>query len=155
MSHPKVFVNGKLAGEWAYGYSSFRVEITPLVNCGGTNTVAVRLENPAGSSRWYPGGGIYRHVWLEKTLPVHVAHWGVFVHTPRVSAADAEVVVETTVDNQSAAPAAARVRQDLVASDGRRVLASGAATLPSLAAGASGKTTIRMTVREPQLWDVR
>jgi len=69
-----VFVNGKLAGEWAYGYSSFRVEITDFVKFESANIVAVRLDNPSDSSRWYPGGGIYRHVWLEKTSPIHVAH---------------------------------------------------------------------------------
>ena len=155
MSHPKVFVNGKLAGEWAYGYSSFRVEITGFVHFGGTNVVAVRLDNPAGSSRWYPGGGIYRHVWLEKTLPVHVAHWGVFVHTPRVSAAEAQVVVETTVENQSAEPAALSVRQELIAPDGASVIASATAMLPRLAASAGGEATTSMTVKEPQLWDLR
>ena len=154
MSHPKVFVNGKLAGEWAYGYSSFRVDITDVVNPGGSNIIAVRLDNPAGSSRWYPGGGIYRHVWLEKTPPLHIAHWGVFVHTPRVAAAEAEIAVETQVDNQSTQPTDLTVRQSLIAPEGKRVLASGETNLSSLAPDASGKTTIRLTVKEPQLWDV-
>ena len=44
--------------------------------------LAIRLDNPPESSRWYPGGGIYRHVWLEKTAPIHVAHWGSYVTTP-------------------------------------------------------------------------
>src|SRR5512133_420859 len=101
MSHPKVFVNGKLAGEWAYGYSSFRVDITDFVNFSRKNVIAVRLDNPADSSRWYPGGGIYRHVRLEKTDPVHIAHWGVFVHTPEVSAESAQIMAEVTIDNQS------------------------------------------------------
>ncbi|MCX6894745.1 MAG: DUF4982 domain-containing protein [Verrucomicrobia bacterium] len=154
MAHPKVFVNGQLAGEWAYGYASFRVEITDLVNFGGANLIAVRLDNPANSSRWYPGGGIYRHVRLEKTSPVHVGHWGVFVHTPSVSKTVAEVVVETTVNNQSAQAADVTVRQELLAPESKRVLASGEAKLIGVAANASGEIAMKLSVRQPQLWDV-
>lgn len=154
MSHPKVFVNGKLAGEWAYGYSSFRVEITDFVRFDGANLVAVRLDNPPDSSRWYPGGGIYRHVRLEKTSPVHVAHWGVFVHTPTVSKNAAEVVVETTVDNQSAQSANITVREELLAPDSGKVLASGETKLSPVTANASGQALIKMDVKKPQLWDI-
>ena len=154
MSHPKVFVNGKLAGEWAYGYSSFRVEITNFVKFDGPNLIAVRLDNPADSSRWYPGGGIYRHVRLEKTQPVHVAHWGVFVHTPNVSKQAADVVVETTVNNQSAQSVDVIVRQEVFATDDKRVLASGEAKLNAVVSKASGATKIIMNLNHPQLWDV-
>lgn len=154
MSHPKIFVNGQLAGEWAYGYNSFRVDLTPLLKVPGQNLIAVRLDNPADSSRWYPGGGIYRHVWLEKKSPVHVAHWGVFVHTPVVSSAAAEVVVETTIDNQSARPADLTVRQELLAPDGTRLLASHEGSGLAVSAGASVKTSARLQVSQPRLWDV-
>ena len=154
MSHPKVFVNGKPAGEWAYGYSSFRVEITDLVKFDGANVIAVRLDNPPDSSRWYPGGGIYRHVWLEKTAPVHVAHWGVFVHTPKVDKDAAEIVAETTVDNQSAQTADVTVRQKVLAPDGHEVLARGEAKIKGVAANSSGTATVTMNVAHPQLWDI-
>lgn len=98
MSHPKVFVNGQLAGEWAYGYASFRVELTKFLKPDGANVIAVRLDNPPDSSRWYPGGGLYRHVWLVTGGPVHLAHHGVFVHTPDVSAERATVVIETALE---------------------------------------------------------
>ena len=98
MSHPKVFVNGQLAGEWAYGYASFRVELTPHLKTDGPNVIAVRLDNPPDSSRWYPGGGLYRHVWLVTGGPVHLAHHGVFVHTPEVSVERATVAIETTLE---------------------------------------------------------
>ena len=88
---------------------------SPGGDSNGANLIAVRLDNPANSSRWYPGGGLYRHVWLVTTLPVHVAHWGVFVQTPAVSSNVAKVVVETTVDNQSALAADVVVRQELLA----------------------------------------
>ena len=154
MSHPNVFVNGRLAGEWAYGYSSFRVEITGFVKLDGSNVIAVRLDNPADSSRWYPGGGIYRRVRLEKTQPVHVAHWGVFVQTPQADRDAADVVAETTVDNQSEEPADITVRQEVLAPESRRVLATGETKLEGLAANASGVATVAMHLPHPQLWDV-
>ena len=85
MSCPQVFVNGKKAGEWAYGYSSFRVDMTPHLREGKKNVVAVLASNKPQSTRWYPGAGIYRHVWLERTAPVHIDHWGVYVTTPQIS----------------------------------------------------------------------
>ena len=66
MACPQVYVNGKKAGEWAYGYASFRVDITPFLKPGKPNLIAVQASNKPSSTRWYPGAGIYRHVWLEK-----------------------------------------------------------------------------------------
>lgn len=99
MSCPKVYVNGKFAGEWAYGYNSFRVDITPFLLPGKKNLVAVQASNKPSSTRWYPGAGIYRHVWLEKTGAVHLAQWPTYVTTPSVSKAVATVKVETTLEN--------------------------------------------------------
>ena len=101
MSYATVWLNGQLVGGWPYGYASFRLDLTPYVKPGGDNTLAIRLDNPRDSSRWYPGGGIYRNVWLEKTSPVHVDHWGTYVTTPQVSASAATVAIQTTVRNDS------------------------------------------------------
>ena len=79
-----VYVNGKKVGFRPYGYSSFEYDITPYVQ-EGKNVVAVRVDNSdQPNSRWYSGCGIYRHVWLTKTNPIHVKHWGVFVHDGKV-----------------------------------------------------------------------
>jgi len=72
MSYANVWINGHYAGGWPYGYSSWRGDLTPHIHFGGPNVLAIRLDNPPLSSRWYPGGGIYRHVWLVTTAPVHV-----------------------------------------------------------------------------------
>jgi beta-galactosidase len=64
MSHAAVWVNGHYVGGWPYGYASWRVDLTPYAKPGADNVVAIRLDNPPESSRWYPGGGIYRNVWL-------------------------------------------------------------------------------------------
>ena len=79
-----VYVNGKEVGFLPYGYSSFEYDITPYVK-KGENVVAVRVDNSdQPNSRWYSGCGIYRHVWLTKTNPIHVKHWGVFVNNGKV-----------------------------------------------------------------------
>ena len=99
MQRPVVFVNGQKAGEWKYGYASFRIDATPFLK-SGKNTVAVHVSNPPRSTRWYPGSGIYRNVWLEKTGDVHIDYNGVCVTTPVVTKDKAVVKVETTVVNE-------------------------------------------------------
>lgn len=74
MSEPVVKVNGKEAGRWAYGYNAFRVDITPYAKAG-RNTVEVDLQNVEESSRWYPGGGIYRPVKLIVTSKTRLNEW--------------------------------------------------------------------------------
>jgi len=101
MSYAAVWINGQLAGGWPYGYASWRVDLTPYVKPGGVNQIAIRLDNPSNSSRWYPGGGIYRNIWLVKTSPVHVAQWGTYLTTPKVSRSSASVHLRVTVDNDS------------------------------------------------------
>ena len=79
-----VYVNGQKVGFRPYGYSSFEYDITSYLK-EGENMVAVRVDNSdQPNSRWYSGCGIYRHVWLTQTHPVHIKHWGVFVHDGKV-----------------------------------------------------------------------
>jgi beta-galactosidase len=108
MAYPTVWLNGRFVGGWTYGYASFRLDLTPYLKVGGENVLAVRLENLPESSRWYPGAGIYRNVWLTKTAPVHVAHWGTFVKTIEVTE-DAVIWIETNVENNSGEPASISV----------------------------------------------
>ncbi|MAO66621.1 MAG: beta-galactosidase [Balneola sp.] len=101
MSYSMVWVNGNLVGGWPFGYASYRLDLTPYLNYGGENQIAIRLDNPPESSRWYPGGGLYRNVWLTKTNPVHVGQWGTYVTTPEVSEESANINLEVTIDNDS------------------------------------------------------
>ena len=80
MSEPHVFVNGKDAGSWAYGYNAFRLDITELVK-SGENTIEVALNNREESSRWYPGAGLYRPVTLVTTPKAHIDPWATSVRT--------------------------------------------------------------------------
>ena len=111
MSHPRVYVNGRQAGEWAYGYSSFRVDITPYLRPGERNLVAVLASNKQLSTRWYPGAGIYRHVWLVRTRSVHLAYNGIYVTTPEVSEQHATVKIRTEVENTGVTQARVTVEQ--------------------------------------------
>ena len=80
MSHATVTVNGMDLGGWPYGYASFAIRLNPALK-PGANEITVHLDNPEESSRWYPGGGIYRNVWITKTEKTSVAHWGTYVTT--------------------------------------------------------------------------
>ncbi|MBQ9813323.1 MAG: DUF4982 domain-containing protein [Thermoguttaceae bacterium] len=98
MSRCGVWINGNFVGGWGYGYTSFRVDATPFVKYGATNTIAVRCGNPPQSSRWYTGNGIYRNVWLVKSNETRVARWGVFVKTLDVSGETAKLSVSVDLE---------------------------------------------------------
>ena len=103
MSYSMVWINGHLAGGWPYGYTSWQVDLTPYINYGGINQLAIRLDNPVNSSRWYPGAGIYRNVWISKINPVHIAQWGSTVSTSEVTKNTAKVNVALSINNVSSA----------------------------------------------------
>lgn len=101
MSYAMVWLNGSLVGGWPYGYNSFRLDLTPYINFGSTNQLAIRIDNPNYSSRWYPGAGIYRNVWLVKTNPVRIAHWGTAVATPVATHERAIINLAVNLVNES------------------------------------------------------
>ncbi|ANH81382.1 beta-galactosidase [Niabella ginsenosidivorans] len=98
MSNATVFVNGKKAGNWPYGYNSFYLDVTPYLNPEGDNVVAVRLENLPESSRWYPGAGLYRNVHLIVTGKTHIPVWGTYITTPEADEQQAKVVIRTKIE---------------------------------------------------------
>ncbi len=158
MSYATVWLNGKFVGGWPYGYSSWRVDLTPYVDFGGENVVAIRLDNPPNSSRWYPGGGIYRNVWLVKTAPVHVAQWGTYVTTPEVSADAATVKIRVNVDNDSDADAAVSVKNEifeLKANGGKgQPVASFSAWNLNVTAHQTGSGEQQTAIVNPKLWSL-
>jgi beta-galactosidase len=153
MAQPKVFINGVLAGEWKYGYSSFRVDLTPHLKFGVSNTIAIRLENLPSSTRWYPGAGVYRHVWWVDAPQIHLEQWGVYVTTPEVSDEQASVVVESTVENHSAPAVQLTVQQEVLDPSGK-VVATANSRVRITGHGASVVVTNRLTVARPQRWDL-
>jgi beta-galactosidase len=157
MAYSTVWLNGQLVGGWPYGYESWRVNLTPYAKPGEKNELVIRLDNPPNSSRWYPGGGIYRNVWLVTTDPVHVGHWGTYVTTPDVSVASATVNLKVTVDNSSKENAQVSVATEIFAldSDGNKT-GPVVAAIPDagiqIAPGASVTTEGKTTVANPMLW---
>lgn len=99
MADPHVYVNGHLAGHWAYGYNAFRVDATPYLK-KGKNEISVSLNNREESSRWYPGGGLYRPVQLVTNADAaHIHQWGSYFRTLSIADGKAEVSICTNVKN--------------------------------------------------------
>ena len=157
MSYATVWLNGQLVGGWPFGYASWRVDLTPYVKPGGTNELAIRLDNPPDSSRWYPGGGIYRNVWLVKTTPLHVGHWGTHLTTPEVSRERATVNLQVTVDNDSKRSARVSVATEIFLLDtsGKKSGPAVAKIAPvnlQIQPGASAIAESTGQVIHPKLW---
>ncbi|WP_341272254.1 beta-galactosidase GalB [Xanthomonas campestris] len=158
MSYATVWLNGKLVGGWPYGYTSWRVDLTPYVVPGGHNQLTIRLDNPPDSARWYPGGGLYRNVWLTKTGPLRVAQWGTQLSTPQVSAERAQVQLAVQLDNAGAAAVQAQVSTALYALDDASGLRRGpavaqiAAVQVQVAAGGSARVQGSTQIEAPRRW---
>lgn len=101
MAFPEVYINGKLAGKWDYGYNSFFLDITEFVDYESKNTLAVKADTRQHDSRWYPGAGIYRKVQLLITDPIHIDIWGTHVHTPIIKSNYADVTASSKINNHS------------------------------------------------------
>src|SRR5688572_16481985 len=160
MSYATVWLNGQLVGGWPYGYNSWRVDLTPHIVSGGANQLAIRLDNPPASARWYPGSGLYRNVWLTKTHRLHVDQWGTFIRTPEVSKASASVQLAVSIANQTAAEATVDVTTDIYAldADGRkqgRSVATIGKTSTRVAAKGSVKVSGATSISKPRLWGPR
>ncbi|MDR1790013.1 MAG: DUF4982 domain-containing protein, partial [Opitutaceae bacterium] len=161
MARSAVWLNGRIVGGWPYGYSSWRAELTPFLKPGAENVLAVRLENPPDSSRWYPGSGLYRNVWLLKTAPLAVAQWGVAVTTPLVTRERAVVSVNVILENADAgADALADVAVNLYAADetgapAGAAVASGVVQKARVSAGKQASATVSLEVAKPRLWGLR
>jgi beta-galactosidase len=147
-----VWVNGHFLHREASGYSSFRIDITDYLHFGGRNVVAVRVDATTQEGWWYEGAGIYRHVWLTRTGPLHVGHWGTFVRAS-VKGNRAEVAVDTTVRNDGKAAASFSLMHELRDPDGRVVAR---ASTPPRRAGAEASTEVAATLRvaSPRLWSL-
>ena len=113
MSDGKVLVNGQEAGGWPYGYASWAVDLNPWLR-EGDNEIVVKLDNKEESSRWYPGGGIYRNVWISRQAPTSVAHWGTFV---KCALEGDEARVSLEIRLQTDKPQAAKVTTQIFWAD--------------------------------------
>ncbi len=118
----RVFFNGYFLGHHESGYDGFRYDITDLANCGGENTLAVRVDASQFEGWFYEGAGIYRHVWLVKTGPLHIAADGTFVHSQfarNVPEGPATIRVQTLLQNDDNNPVAAAIACEIFDSQGK------------------------------------
>ena len=149
----EVFINGHSLGVYPYGYSSFEYDLTPHLKPGQTNTIDVRVDNSQQKNcRWYSGSGIYRHVWLLVTDPIHVQHWGVGITTPEVSATSATVEVRTIVRNDSGQKQSVTVTTRLADSSGNDV--GNTRDQIELPAGQHQEVLATINVDNPLLWSL-
>jgi len=158
MAYAQVWLNGKYIGTWPYGYTSFRMDLTPYLQFGKENVLAVRLDTEKWDSRWYPGAGIYRHVWLVKTNDVHVDHWGTFITTPKVSVAAASVKLDITVANQSDENANVQLQTEIFeAGKGntlkKKILVTPAKSI-NIKQGSSLDASETVVIANPKLWSI-
>jgi beta-galactosidase len=159
MAYANVWLNGKYVGGWPYGYTSFRLDLTPYVNFGKDNLIAVRLDTKSWDSRWYPGAGIYRNVWLVKTSLLHVKYNGIYCTTPEITTDHGILSVETELENHFGEPVEATVSaavyklndEGVVSAEPVAVSVKSTATIP---ASAEHIFRFDISVNEPALWNL-
>ncbi|KAI0101184.1 glycoside hydrolase family 2 protein [Daldinia grandis] len=157
MSNSAVWINGQIIGGWPYGYNSFRLDLTPYVKAGD-NLLAIRIDNPLNFSRWYPGAGLYRNVWLVKVDQTHIGQYGTYITTPAVSAESADVSLTVEIENKGNSSRQVEVQTDVYIFDaesgksGADVIASFAQSTASVAASSKKSVNASVTVENPRLW---
>ncbi|CAN0355830.1 unnamed protein product, partial [Ectocarpus sp. 4 AP-2014] len=153
MYNAHVWVNGQFLGHRPFGYIGFEFDMTEHLHDDGTpNVIAVRLQPEDLSSRWYPGAGLYRNVWLRVRPEVHVPQWGVEITTPSVTNEMASVAVTTHLKSASGMESELLVRQTILDATGEEVAT---AELPMhLEPASSESASQRLAIRQPQRWDI-
>ncbi len=142
MAEPRVTINGKEAGYWAYGYNAFRVDATPCIKAGKLD-IGVHLQNLEESSRWYPGAGLYRPVTLILKQNCSIDDWSVFARTVSLKSDEAEVEVDMTVRGHDE-----QVKAQIVMADATGNMVAEAQNL----AVKNGLVNTTLKVKAPRLW---
>ena len=151
----QVWLNGRFLGSHPSGYTPFQYDITKTAQCGTENVIVVRVDPRQFEGWWYEGGGIYRHVALAATDPVHVATWGTFVTSivpngNQSADAEAEVTIQTTVKNDGVIPARCSVVSEIFGPDGHRIKT---VTNEDVVASDGEHEVVQQTVlQHPRLW---
>ena len=142
MAEPRVTINGKEAGYWAYGYNAFRVDATPYIKAGKLD-IGVHLQNLEESSRWYPGAGLYRPVTLILKRNCSIDDWSVFARTVSLKSDEAEVAVDMTVRGHDE-----QVKAQIVMADATGNMVAEAQNLTVK----NGLVNTTLKVKAPRLW---
>ena len=153
MERSGVWINGHHLGFRPSGYTTFEYDLTPYLK-DGDNVISVRADTSSQpASRWYAGGGIYRHVHLITRNDIHIASDGVFITTPTVSAEQAGIALEVSTENQSGSAREVYAEATLTGPDGK-IAAMLKSDPITLAAGQSGDLKLAGTLARPHLWNL-
>jgi len=148
-----VWLNGQHLGNRPYGYIGFEYDLTPHVKWDAPNELLVRAKVEQPCSRWFSGAGIYRHVWLTTTAPVHLAQWGTVVTTPKIAKESAEVRVRAALLNQTDAPKSVAARISIVDPTGRELASANPKV--GVEAGKLATADVTLNVTSPKLWSLK
>jgi len=147
----EVWINGQYLGLRPYGYVPFSYELTPHLNFGGENLVAMRVDNSNQTNcRWYSGSGIYRNTWLLTTNQLRIAYWGTFVTTPRITPESAIVEIKTRIVNGRKTSSRCTLTTEILDKDNRVVQSQSSPQV--IEAGAEFEFVQRIAVANPSLW---
>ena len=154
----QVWVNGFYLGTEPSGYTSFHFDMTNYLNYGGSNVVVVRVNATLEEGWFYEGAGIYRHVWMTKTSPLHVAHDGTFVSTavvgPSAQHPDAQVNAQVNVQNDSDTDTRFTVVARIEDADGKWVGESNTTSSEAIAPASSLASSLNIPVHNAHLWSL-
>jgi len=159
MANAKVWLNGRYVGEWPYGYTSFQLDLTPYINAGKDNIIAVRLDTKNWDSRWYPGAGLYRNVWLVKTSPLHLAYNGVFCTTPEIKKERGMLSVKAEVENHFNDPVPVTVKTQVYKLNNKfepagAPVAESVLTTATIPGMKNHDFRFDIAIPDPVLWDI-
>ncbi len=149
----QVWLNGQNLGDHPYGYTSFWFDITDKIIFDGDNILCVKVKNEGENSRWYSGSGIYRHVWLQVTTPVHIAAWGTCITTSEISETTAKISVRSTLINKSSQDRKIKIITEITSVDGK-MLAAQTEKEGDIQAGRSIELVQEAVIKNPLLWSV-
>ena len=153
LSCPEIYINGKMAGKWDYGYNSFYLDITALVQLNKPNSIAIHADTRNHESRWYPGAGIFRKIRMIVVNPVHIGIWGTYVTTPSVNADKAQVrIVQTIMNRQAKAKGEVKIENILLSPSGEEIARQ--MNMVDIASKDTIYYEVTIPVKNPDRWDV-
>jgi beta-galactosidase len=149
----EVWINGQFLGKRPYGYVPFFYDLTPDLNFGRDNVIAVRIDNSHQTNcRWYSGSGIYRHTWLLSTNKIHVAHWGTFVSSLQVSNDSATLRISTRISNEGKNAVRCSLAQAVLDHNGNAVQSVNISQ--DIDSGTEYEFLQQIKINTPHLWSV-
>jgi len=153
LSCPEIYINGKMAGKWDYGYNSFYLDITALVQFNKPNSIAIHADTRNHDSRWYPGAGLFRKIRMIVVNPVHIGIWGTYVTTPSVNADKAQVrIVQTIMNRQASVKGEVKIENILLNPSGEEIARK--MNMVDITSKDTIYYEVTIPVKNPDRWDV-